>query len=84
MSDFRISNLECRDSQLYIAWSHGFSKTDNFCVILDQDGSCEFRTTRNQKEVLLENVVPGEYLVKVQVLADGEIRETPGKIITVA
>lgn len=82
MSDFRISNLEVRDGKLNISWSHNFIKTDNFCVILDQNGSCEFRTTRDPQSMVLD-VIPGEYLVKVQVLGDGEIRETPGKIITV-
>ena len=83
MSDFRIATLEYRNDQLHVSWTHNFLKTENFCVILDQNGSCEFRTTRDPQTMILEDIVPGEYLVKVQVLGDGEIRETPGKIITV-
>jgi hypothetical protein len=83
LSNFKIYNLSYKNNELFVEWVHDFKEVDNFCVILDQEGSCEFRTTNNPNSVSLPNIEPGEYLVKVQVLADGSVQETPGKIITI-
>ena len=83
LNNFKIYNLYYKNDELFVEWKHEFAEVDNFCVILDQEGSCEFRTTSNPSGVSLKNIQPGEYLIKVQVLADGVLHETPGKIITV-